>query len=171
MLISTGLDQFIGSGRFLPTVIMFLEYGLAVASSTYCLTFFFSDHSMAQVRNILSFLIWWLDIQIFSLYFHAYHCFHPCRMWFSLSTFLQGSFLWLYLSLWVLWRRLQVQILFSRLILYFLFQFSLRQERENASHVHFWLLNLENAHKISLSKWDCFGRLVNYKGKSLVYNA
>ncbi|KAG4214601.1 hypothetical protein ERO13_A01G131111v2 [Gossypium hirsutum] len=42
-----GLDQFIGRG-FLPTVIMFLEYGLAIASSTYCLTFFFSDHSMAQ---------------------------------------------------------------------------------------------------------------------------
>lgn len=47
-----GLDQFIGSGRFLATVIMFLEYGLAVASSTYCLTFLFSDHSMAQVRII-----------------------------------------------------------------------------------------------------------------------
>lgn len=43
-----GLDQFIGSGRFLPTVIMFLEYGLAVASSTYCLSFSFSDHTMAQ---------------------------------------------------------------------------------------------------------------------------
>ncbi|KAL4325993.1 hypothetical protein GQ457_11G008730 [Hibiscus cannabinus] len=42
-----GLDQFIGRG-LLPTVIMFLEYGLAIASSTYCLTFFFSDHSMAQ---------------------------------------------------------------------------------------------------------------------------
>ncbi|XP_057982078.1 ABC transporter A family member 1 [Malania oleifera] len=43
-----GLDQFIGRGRFLPTVLMFLEYGLAIASSTYCLTFFFSDHTMAQ---------------------------------------------------------------------------------------------------------------------------
>ncbi|XP_022766657.1 ABC transporter A family member 1 isoform X5 [Durio zibethinus] len=42
-----GLDQFIGRG-FLPTVIMFLEYGLAIAASTYCLTFFFSDHAMAQ---------------------------------------------------------------------------------------------------------------------------
>ncbi|XP_022745140.1 ABC transporter A family member 1-like isoform X3 [Durio zibethinus] len=42
-----GLDQFIGRG-FLPTVIMFLEYGLAIAASTYCLTFFFSDHTMAQ---------------------------------------------------------------------------------------------------------------------------
>lgn len=30
---------------------MFLEYGLAVASSTYCLTFFFTDHTMAQVRE------------------------------------------------------------------------------------------------------------------------
>ncbi|PQP94893.1 hypothetical protein Pyn_04462 [Prunus yedoensis var. nudiflora] len=27
---------------------MFLAYGLAIASTTYCLTFFFSDHSMAQ---------------------------------------------------------------------------------------------------------------------------
>ncbi|XP_047311317.1 ABC transporter A family member 1 [Impatiens glandulifera] len=43
-----GLDQFIGTGSFFPTTILFLEYGLAVASSTYCLTFFFSEHSMAQ---------------------------------------------------------------------------------------------------------------------------
>ncbi|KAJ4969915.1 hypothetical protein NE237_003014 [Protea cynaroides] len=43
-----GLDQFIGDGCFLPTMTIFLEYGLAVAASTYCLTFFFSDHSMAQ---------------------------------------------------------------------------------------------------------------------------
>ncbi|KAH7855874.1 hypothetical protein Vadar_029947 [Vaccinium darrowii] len=43
-----GMDQFIGKGSFLPTILMFLEYGLAVASSTYCLTFFFSEHSMAQ---------------------------------------------------------------------------------------------------------------------------
>ena len=48
---SVGLDQFIGRGCFLPTVVMFLEYGLAVASSTYCLSFFFSDHTMAQVGN------------------------------------------------------------------------------------------------------------------------
>ncbi|KAL3755279.1 hypothetical protein ACJRO7_002345 [Eucalyptus globulus] len=43
-----GLDQFIGAGSFLPTFLMFLEYGLAIASSTYCLTFFFTDHTMAQ---------------------------------------------------------------------------------------------------------------------------
>ncbi|CAN8286970.1 unnamed protein product [Cochlearia groenlandica] len=43
-----GLEQFIGVGRFLPTVLMLLEYGLAIASSTYCLTFFFTEHSMAQ---------------------------------------------------------------------------------------------------------------------------
>ncbi|BFG38061.1 hypothetical protein CerSpe_243350 [Prunus speciosa] len=43
-----GLEQFIGSGCLLSTVIMFLAYGLAIASTTYCLTFFFSDHSMAQ---------------------------------------------------------------------------------------------------------------------------
>ncbi|CAA2979777.1 ABC transporter A family member 1 [Olea europaea subsp. europaea] len=43
-----GLDQFIGSDSLFPTVLMFLEYGLAIASSTYCLTFFFSEHSMAQ---------------------------------------------------------------------------------------------------------------------------
>ncbi|KAF4381737.1 hypothetical protein G4B88_002887 [Cannabis sativa] len=46
------MDQFIGRDCFLPTVIMFLGYGLAVASSTYCLSFFFSDHTMAQVRNV-----------------------------------------------------------------------------------------------------------------------
>ncbi|KAF4391663.1 hypothetical protein F8388_005428, partial [Cannabis sativa] len=44
----SSLDQFIGRDCFLPTVIMFLGYGLAVASSTYCLSFFFSDHTMAQ---------------------------------------------------------------------------------------------------------------------------
>lgn len=43
-----GMDQFIGRSCLLPTVLMFLEYGLAIASLTYCLTFFFSDHSMAQ---------------------------------------------------------------------------------------------------------------------------
>ncbi|TYK11079.1 Beta-galactosidase [Cucumis melo var. makuwa] len=43
-----GMDQFIGKGRFLATAIIFLEYGLAIASSTYCLTFFFLDHTVAQ---------------------------------------------------------------------------------------------------------------------------
>nr|XP_043635410.1 ABC transporter A family member 1 [Erigeron canadensis] len=43
-----GLEQFIGSGSLLPTVLILLEYGAAIASSTYCLTFFFSEHSMAQ---------------------------------------------------------------------------------------------------------------------------
>uniref|UniRef100_A0A2P2LAL7 ABC transporter A family member 1 isoform X1 n=1 Tax=Rhizophora mucronata TaxID=61149 RepID=A0A2P2LAL7_RHIMU len=43
-----GLEQFIGRENFLPTLIIFLEYGLAVASSTYCLTFLFSEHTMAQ---------------------------------------------------------------------------------------------------------------------------
>jgi ATP-binding cassette subfamily A (ABC1) protein 3 len=47
--IFVGLDQFIGRGCVLPTIIMFLEYGLSTASLTYCLTFFFSDHTMAQV--------------------------------------------------------------------------------------------------------------------------
>ncbi|KAH9648601.1 ABC transporter A family member 1 [Citrus sinensis] len=43
-----GLDQFVGRDCLLPTVLIFLGYGLAIASSTYCLTFFFSDHTMAQ---------------------------------------------------------------------------------------------------------------------------
>jgi ATP-binding cassette subfamily A (ABC1) protein 3 len=43
-----GLEQFIGSASIVPTIILLLEYGLAIASSTYCLTFFFSEHSMAQ---------------------------------------------------------------------------------------------------------------------------
>ncbi|KAG1338408.1 ABC transporter A family member 1 [Cocos nucifera] len=42
------LSQFIGNGCFVPTIVMFLEYGSAIAASTYCLTFFFSDHSIAQ---------------------------------------------------------------------------------------------------------------------------
>ncbi|XP_076938168.1 ABC transporter A family member 1-like, partial [Bidens hawaiensis] len=41
-----GLEQFIGSGSLLPTMLILLEYGFAIASSTYCLTFFFSEHSM-----------------------------------------------------------------------------------------------------------------------------
>ncbi|KAG0464673.1 hypothetical protein HPP92_018837 [Vanilla planifolia] len=32
----------------MPTISIFLEYGAAVAASTYCLTFFFNDHSIAQ---------------------------------------------------------------------------------------------------------------------------
>ncbi|XP_061362601.1 ABC transporter A family member 1 isoform X1 [Gastrolobium bilobum] len=43
-----GLDQFVGGVSLLPTTVMLLEYGLAIASSTYCLTFFFFDHTMAQ---------------------------------------------------------------------------------------------------------------------------
>jgi ABC-type multidrug transport system ATPase subunit len=43
-----GLDQFVGGVSLLPTIIMLLEYGLAIASSTYCLTFFFFDHTVAQ---------------------------------------------------------------------------------------------------------------------------
>ncbi|KAK8955097.1 ABC transporter A family member 1 [Platanthera zijinensis] len=43
-----GLNQFVGYGCLVPTIVIFLEYGAAVASSTYCLTFFFTDHSIAQ---------------------------------------------------------------------------------------------------------------------------
>ncbi|XP_027928069.1 ABC transporter A family member 1 isoform X2 [Vigna unguiculata] len=43
-----GLEQFVGGVSLLPTILMLLEYGLAIASSTYCLTFFFFDHTMAQ---------------------------------------------------------------------------------------------------------------------------
>lgn len=53
-----GLDQFIGKDSLIPTILLFLEYGLAIASSTYCLTFFFSEHSMAQ--NVI------LLIQVFT---------------------------------------------------------------------------------------------------------
>ncbi|CAN1829239.1 ABC transporter A family member 1 [Linum perenne] len=43
-----GLEQFIGKESVLSTILLFLGYGSAIASSTYCLTFFFSDHAMAQ---------------------------------------------------------------------------------------------------------------------------
>lgn len=43
-----GLDQFVGVDSIFPMIIMLLGYGLAIASSTYCLTFFFSEHSLAQ---------------------------------------------------------------------------------------------------------------------------
>lgn len=55
VLAFVGLEQFIGSGSLLPTVLILLEYGFAIASSTYCLTFFFSEHSMAQVQFFKSF--------------------------------------------------------------------------------------------------------------------
>jgi ATP-binding cassette, subfamily A (ABC1), member 3 len=50
--VDAGLTQFIGTGCLVPTVMIFLGYGLAVTSSTYCLTFLFSDHSVAQVCNL-----------------------------------------------------------------------------------------------------------------------
>ncbi|KAF9597369.1 hypothetical protein IFM89_017715 [Coptis chinensis] len=43
-----GLDQFVGRESLLPTFSLFMVYGLAIAASTYCLTFFFSEHSTAQ---------------------------------------------------------------------------------------------------------------------------
>ncbi|KAF8403773.1 hypothetical protein HHK36_011878 [Tetracentron sinense] len=61
-----GLDQFIGSCCFLPTILMFLEYGLASAASTYCLTFFFSDHSMAQNVVLLVHLFTGLILMVIS---------------------------------------------------------------------------------------------------------
>ncbi|XP_042485746.1 ABC transporter A family member 1 isoform X1 [Macadamia integrifolia] len=61
-----GLDQFIGGGCFLPTITIFLEYGLAVAASTYCLTFFFSDHSMAQNVVLLLHLFTGLILMVIS---------------------------------------------------------------------------------------------------------
>lgn len=61
-----GLDQFIGRDSFFPTVLMFLEYGLAIASSTYCLTFFFSEHSMAQNVVLLVHLFTGLILMVIS---------------------------------------------------------------------------------------------------------
>ncbi|KAG0463336.1 hypothetical protein HPP92_019405 [Vanilla planifolia] len=40
------LNQFIGDGCLMPTISIFLEYGAAVAASTYCLTFSFNDHQL-----------------------------------------------------------------------------------------------------------------------------
>ncbi|KAJ7976760.1 ABC transporter A family member 1 [Quillaja saponaria] len=61
-----GLDQFIGRGSLLPTILLFLEYGLAIASSTYCLTFFFSDHTMAQNVVLLVHLLTGLVLMVIS---------------------------------------------------------------------------------------------------------
>ncbi|XP_024515167.1 ABC transporter A family member 1 [Selaginella moellendorffii] len=43
-----GMDEFIGKESILATSIMMVAYGPAIAASTYCLTFFFTDHSLAQ---------------------------------------------------------------------------------------------------------------------------
>ncbi|KAH9296106.1 hypothetical protein KI387_039694, partial [Taxus chinensis] len=43
-----GLEQFVGRHNFGPTLFMLLGYGPAVAASTYALTFFFTDYSVAQ---------------------------------------------------------------------------------------------------------------------------
>ncbi|KAL6987169.1 Phospholipid-transporting ATPase abca1 [Sarracenia purpurea var. burkii] len=61
-----GLDQFIGTCSFLPTILIFLEYGLAIASSTYCLTFFFSEHTMAQNVVLLVHLFTGLILMVIS---------------------------------------------------------------------------------------------------------
>ncbi|XP_010279593.1 PREDICTED: ABC transporter A family member 1 [Nelumbo nucifera] len=61
-----GLDQFIGNGCFLPTIFLFLEYGLAIAASTYCLTFFFSEHSIAQNVVLLVHLFTGLILMVIS---------------------------------------------------------------------------------------------------------
>ena len=90
--IYVGLEQFIGTGCFLPTVIVFLEYGLAVASSTYCLTFFFSDHTMAQVGNF-SFSLCILSSREFRLNFRADYCFNYLQNVVLLVNFFTGLIL------------------------------------------------------------------------------
>ncbi|KAF5176169.1 Abc transporter a family member, partial [Thalictrum thalictroides] len=61
-----GLDQFVGRESLLPTVSLFLVYGLAIAASTYCLTFFFSDHSTAQNVVLLVHLFTGLILMVIS---------------------------------------------------------------------------------------------------------
>lgn len=61
-----GLEQFIGRDSFFPMVVMLLEYGLAVASSTYCLTFFFFEHSLAQNVVLLVHLFTGLILMVLS---------------------------------------------------------------------------------------------------------
>lgn len=60
LCIYVGLEQFIGRGCFFPTIIMFMEYGLAVASSTYCLSFLFSDHTIAQVSHFFILILYYV---------------------------------------------------------------------------------------------------------------
>ncbi|KAL5708093.1 Phospholipid-transporting ATPase abca1 [Ranunculus cassubicifolius] len=61
-----GLDQFIGRESLLPTITLFLAYGSAIAASTYCLTFFFSEHSTAQNVVLLVHLFTGLILMVIS---------------------------------------------------------------------------------------------------------
>lgn len=61
-----GLDQFVGRESFFPTILLFLTYGLAIASSTYCLTFCFSEHSSAQNVILLVHLFTGLILMVIS---------------------------------------------------------------------------------------------------------
>ncbi|KAM0948803.1 putative ABC transporter, AAA+ ATPase domain, ABC transporter A [Dioscorea sansibarensis] len=60
------LNQFIGKDSLVPTIVLFLEYGSGIASSTYCLTFFFSDHSIAQNVVLLVHFLSGLILMVFS---------------------------------------------------------------------------------------------------------
>lgn len=48
-----GVDEFIGAEPLLPTALLLLAYGPAVAALTYCLTFAFSHHAAAQNAVLL----------------------------------------------------------------------------------------------------------------------
>ncbi|MQL86249.1 hypothetical protein Taro_018782 [Colocasia esculenta] len=66
MVSGESLNQFVGNGCLVPTIFMLLEYGLAIASSTYCLTFFFSDHSAAQNVILLVHFLCGLTLMVVS---------------------------------------------------------------------------------------------------------
>ncbi|GAV57854.1 ABC_tran domain-containing protein/ABC2_membrane_3 domain-containing protein [Cephalotus follicularis] len=68
-----GLDQFVGKDCFVPTTLLFLEYGLAIASSTYCLTFFFSDHTVAQNVVLLVHFLTGLILMVISFIMGLIH--------------------------------------------------------------------------------------------------
>lgn len=61
-----GLDQFVGRESLFATITLFLAYGLAIAASTYCLTFCFSDHSSAQNVILLVHLFMGLILMVIS---------------------------------------------------------------------------------------------------------
>lgn len=48
-----GVDEFIGAESLLPTALLLLAYGPAVAALTYCLTFAFTHHAAAQNAVLL----------------------------------------------------------------------------------------------------------------------
>ncbi|GAQ79509.1 ABC transporter A family [Klebsormidium nitens] len=83
-----GVDEFIGAESLLPTALLLLAYGPAVAALTYCLTFAFTHHAAAQNAVLLVHLFTGLLLSlasfIMSLIKNTRHTSHTLKAFFRL---------------------------------------------------------------------------------------